>query len=138
MTIKFQVKLLIHTGVTRYLEFKSIEGSFVYKGGKVYKVPANEIEALSTSLMGMFEKRRFKKFLVWVQNFDPKDEQTWEGLDPKTVNMQQVYLFKFNFLSIFLGLRKVWTRRKHCGFYWTRVGTLSRRQLQTAIVSDCG
>lgn len=32
------VKLLIHTGVTRYLEFKSVEGSYVYKGGKVYKV----------------------------------------------------------------------------------------------------
>lgn len=45
------VKLLIHTGVTRYLEFKSIEGSFVYKGGKVYKVPADEMEALSTSKM---------------------------------------------------------------------------------------
>lgn len=29
------VKLLIHTGVTRYLEFKSIEGSYVLKGGKV-------------------------------------------------------------------------------------------------------
>ena len=52
------VKMLIHTGVTRYLEFKSIEGSYVYKGGKVYKVPADELEALATSLMGMFEKRR--------------------------------------------------------------------------------
>ncbi|PIO59044.1 GDP dissociation inhibitor [Teladorsagia circumcincta] len=31
------VKLLIHTGVTRYLEFKSVEGSYVYKGGKVYE-----------------------------------------------------------------------------------------------------
>ena len=29
------VKLLIHTGVTRYLEFKSIEASYVYKQGKV-------------------------------------------------------------------------------------------------------
>lgn len=45
----FQVKLLIHTGVTRYLEFKSIEGSYVYKGGKVYKVPADEKEALASS-----------------------------------------------------------------------------------------
>ena len=26
------VKLLIHTGVTRYLEFKVTEGSYVYKG----------------------------------------------------------------------------------------------------------
>lgn len=43
------VKLLIHTGVTRYLEFKSIEGSYVYKGGKVYKVPADETEALTSS-----------------------------------------------------------------------------------------
>jgi Rab GDP dissociation inhibitor len=85
------VKLLIHTGVTRYLEFKSIEGSYVYKGGKVYKVPADEMEALATSLMGMFEKRRFKKFLVWAQTFDPNNQQTWEGLDPKTSTMQQVY-----------------------------------------------
>jgi Rab GDP dissociation inhibitor len=43
------VKLLVHTGVTRYLEFKSVEGSYVYKSGKVHKVPADEKEALSSS-----------------------------------------------------------------------------------------
>uniref|UniRef100_A0A915PPB8 Ubiquinone biosynthesis O-methyltransferase, mitochondrial n=1 Tax=Setaria digitata TaxID=48799 RepID=A0A915PPB8_9BILA len=85
------VKLLIHTGVTRYLEFKSIEGSYVYKGGKIFKVPADEMEALATNLMGMFEKRRFKKFLVWVQNFDINNEATYEGLNPDTNTMQQVY-----------------------------------------------
>lgn len=42
------VKLLIHTGVTRYLEFKSIEGSYVYKGNKISKVPADEKEALTS------------------------------------------------------------------------------------------
>ena len=42
------MKILIHTGVTRYLEFKSIEGSYVYKGGKIHKVPATETEALSS------------------------------------------------------------------------------------------
>ena len=42
------VKLLIHTGVTRYLEFKCIEGSYVYKGQKVHKVPADEREALAS------------------------------------------------------------------------------------------
>merc|ERR1712062_546727 len=52
------VKLLIHTGVTRYLEFKSIEGSYVYgKSGKISKVPADEKEALASDLMGLFEKR---------------------------------------------------------------------------------
>merc|ERR1711935_906250 len=65
------VKLLIHTGVTRYLEFKSVEGSYVMgKGGKVSKVPADEREALSSDLMGLFEKRRFKNFLIFVQDFD--------------------------------------------------------------------
>uniref|UniRef100_A0AC35U633 Rab GDP dissociation inhibitor n=1 Tax=Rhabditophanes sp. KR3021 TaxID=114890 RepID=A0AC35U633_9BILA len=85
------VKLLIHTGVTRYLEFKSVEGSYVYKGGKVYKVPADEMEALSTSLMGMFEKRRFKKFLCWVQAFDVENEATYEETDPKKDTMQGIY-----------------------------------------------
>ncbi|RWS21144.1 rab GDP dissociation inhibitor alpha-like protein, partial [Leptotrombidium deliense] len=42
------VKLLIHTGVTRYLEFKSVEGSYVYKAGRIYKVPADEKEALAS------------------------------------------------------------------------------------------
>ncbi|KAI6176020.1 Rab GDP dissociation inhibitor [Aphelenchoides bicaudatus] len=59
------VKLLIHTGVTRYLEFKSIEGSYVCKAGK--------------------------KFLVWVQSFDPNNSSTWEGMDPRSTPMQQVY-----------------------------------------------
>ena len=44
------VKLLIHTGVTRYLEFKLIDGSYVYKkGGKIHKVPSTEAEALASS-----------------------------------------------------------------------------------------
>jgi Rab GDP dissociation inhibitor len=43
------VKLLIYTGVTRYLEFKCLEGSYVCKGNKVYKMPADEKEALTTS-----------------------------------------------------------------------------------------
>lgn len=41
--------------------------------------------------MGMFEKRRFKKFLVWAQNFDPNNASTWDGMDPSKTNMQQVY-----------------------------------------------
>jgi Rab GDP dissociation inhibitor len=67
LLLGYLVKVLIHTGVTRYLEFKSVEGSYVWKrGGKVYKVPVTETEALATSLMGIFEKRRFRSFLVWV------------------------------------------------------------------------
>lgn len=76
------VKLLIHTGVTRYLEFKSIEGSYVFKEGKIHKVPADEKEALASGLMGLFEKRRFRNFLLWVQEFDEKDPKTFKDKNP--------------------------------------------------------
>uniref|UniRef100_A0AAQ6AB76 Rab GDP dissociation inhibitor n=1 Tax=Amphiprion ocellaris TaxID=80972 RepID=A0AAQ6AB76_AMPOC len=60
------VRMLLITQVTRYLDFKVIEGSYVYKGGKIYKVPSTETEALASSLMGLFEKRRFRKFLIFI------------------------------------------------------------------------
>uniref|UniRef100_A0AAQ4PMQ1 Rab GDP dissociation inhibitor n=1 Tax=Gasterosteus aculeatus aculeatus TaxID=481459 RepID=A0AAQ4PMQ1_GASAC len=85
------VKMLLYTEVTRYLDFKVVEGSFVYKGGKIYKVPSTETEALASNLMGMFEKRRFRKFLVFVANFDENDPKTFEGVDPKTTTMRDVY-----------------------------------------------
>lgn len=90
------VKLLILSGVTRYLEFKSVEGSFVYKEKeKIHKVPADEKEAISTGLMGMFEKRRFRNFLVFVNDFDEEQSTTWKGIDPNTSTMADVFT-KFN------------------------------------------
>lgn len=85
------VKLLIKTGVTRYLEFKCVEGSYVYKSGKIYKVPVDQKEALSSDLMGMFEKRRFRNFLVFVQDFDENDNRTWKDIDPKRTTIQELY-----------------------------------------------
>ncbi|XP_002130815.2 rab GDP dissociation inhibitor alpha-like [Ciona intestinalis] len=77
------VKLLIHTDVTRYLEFKSVEGSYVEKSGKVYKIPSDEKEALSTSLMGIFEKRRFRNFLIWLSEYNEADPKTHKDVSPK-------------------------------------------------------
>ncbi|ELU17873.1 hypothetical protein CAPTEDRAFT_148575 [Capitella teleta] len=85
------VKLLIHTGVTRYLEFKSVEGSYVYKGGKIYKVPANEQEAITTSLMGLLEKRRYRKFLQFVMEFDVENNATWQGFNAKVEPMSACF-----------------------------------------------
>ncbi|PVD24833.1 hypothetical protein C0Q70_15319 [Pomacea canaliculata] len=86
------VQLLISTGVTRYLEFKSVEGSYVYKrDGKIHKVPADEKEALASSLMGMFEKRRFRKFLQFVQEFDENDPAKWQGVDPNAMPAYKLY-----------------------------------------------
>lgn len=89
------VKMLIKSGVTRYLEFKSVEGSYVYKDKKLFKVPADEKEALATSLMGLFEKRRFRNFLSFVNDFDPDDPTKFPkglaGFDPEKTTMQEVF-----------------------------------------------
>ncbi|XP_033832110.1 rab GDP dissociation inhibitor beta [Periophthalmus magnuspinnatus] len=85
------VRMLLITQVTRYLDFKVVEGSFVFKGGKIYKVPSTEAEALASGLMGLFEKRRFKKFLTFVAGFDENDPKTLEGVDPQKTTMREIY-----------------------------------------------
>jgi Rab GDP dissociation inhibitor len=60
------VRTLIYTNVTRYLEFKAVDGSYVLNKGKVYKVPATDMEALRSPLMGLFEKRRARDFFMYV------------------------------------------------------------------------
>ncbi len=56
------LQVLVKTNVTKYLEFKAVDGSFVVNAGKVEKVPATAMEALKSPLMGFFEKRRAAKF----------------------------------------------------------------------------
>ncbi len=66
------VKILIHTKISSYLEFKSIAGSYVFKGGKkeIFKVPATMTEATKTPLMGMFQKTKFMYFLKTMKDID--------------------------------------------------------------------
>ncbi|KAL2936761.1 hypothetical protein RDABS01_020210 [Bienertia sinuspersici] len=75
------VRILIHTDVTKYLNFKAVDGSFVYNKGKIYKVPATDVEALKSPLMGLFEKRRARKFFIYVQDYEDSDPKSHEGLD---------------------------------------------------------
>ncbi|KAH8915988.1 rab GTPase activator [Atractiella rhizophila] len=84
-------KMLVHTDVTRYLEFKQIAGSYVFRDGKISKVPASEMEAVKSPLMGLFEKRRMKKFLEWVQNFKDEDPATHQGIKIDETPMKDVY-----------------------------------------------
>eukprot|EP00304_Pavlova_gyrans_P005172 CAMPEP_0206047050 /NCGR_PEP_ID=MMETSP1466-20131121/20186_1 /ASSEMBLY_ACC=CAM_ASM_001126 /TAXON_ID=44452 /ORGANISM="Pavlova gyrans, Strain CCMP608" /LENGTH=450 /DNA_ID=CAMNT_0053422055 /DNA_START=55 /DNA_END=1407 /DNA_ORIENTATION=+ len=79
------VKMLLHTKTTHYLEFKQIDGSFVVKKGEVHKVPATETEALKSGLMGLFEKRRFRNFLVYVQDYEEANPATHKGRDLKRI-----------------------------------------------------
>lgn len=75
--------ILVSTDVTRYLEFKQIAGSYVQQGNgaraTVAKVPSTATEALSSPLMGLFEKRRAKRFLEWVGAFEEDNSATHNG-----------------------------------------------------------
>ncbi|KAI9251983.1 GDP dissociation inhibitor [Sporodiniella umbellata] len=85
------VRFLTHIDVTRYLEFKQISGSFVYREGKISKVPATETEAISSSLLGLVEKRRVQQFFEFIQNWKDDDETTHNGLDLDLNTMANVY-----------------------------------------------
>lgn len=43
------------------------------------KVPATPEEALRTSLMGIFEKRRFRSFLMYLAGYDEDQPETYQG-----------------------------------------------------------
>jgi len=84
-------KILVHTDVTRYLEFKQIAGSFVYRDGKISKVPSTEMEAVRSPLMGLFEKRRAKKFFEFLQGWKDGDPTTHQGVDLDKDSMKSIY-----------------------------------------------
>ncbi|CCU75958.1 unnamed protein product [Blumeria hordei] len=87
--------ILVSTDVTRYLEFKQVAGSYVQQGSgpkaTVAKVPSDSAEALRSSLMGMFEKRRMKIFIEWIGLFDETDSKNHKGLSIHNCTMREVY-----------------------------------------------
>lgn len=87
------VDMLVHTGVTRYLEFKLVDGSFVFSGDRPHKVPATPKEAMTSSLMGLFEKNRCRQFFSYVNHYDPNDPSTHDKLNLKTMTMAELYKY---------------------------------------------
>lgn len=53
-------------------------------------MPATPVEALKSSLMGIFEKRRAGKFFSYVQEYDEKDPKTHDGVDLKRVTTKEL------------------------------------------------
>jgi len=85
------VKMLLHTKCNRYLDFKSLDASYVYRNGKVFKVPATGSEAISSSLLGLFEKRNFRKFLMYLAQYDKDNPATFNGHDLTVETMDELY-----------------------------------------------
>jgi len=85
------VQILVKTDVTRYLEFKAVDGSFVVNGGKVYKVPSTGSEALKSSLLGILEKRRCQKFLEYIGEWEEDNPKTHQGLNLHKQTIAEVF-----------------------------------------------
>lgn len=85
------VEILVKTDVTRYLDFKSVDGSYCVHNGKPHKVPATAAEAFKSSLMGMLEKRRCGKFMEYIGNYDDKDPKTHKGHNIDKMTSRELY-----------------------------------------------
>ncbi len=85
------VKILLHSKVTRYLEFKSIDGSYVQKDRRLHKVPCTPTEAVNSSLMGIFEKRRFRSMVIYIDQYNQEDSKTHDGFDAKRQTTAALY-----------------------------------------------
>lgn len=41
--------------------------------------------------MGIFEKRRFRKLMIYIMEFNLEDPKTWGGIDPKQNTAEDLY-----------------------------------------------
>ncbi|KAL3567600.1 hypothetical protein D5086_030251, partial [Populus alba] len=84
------VHVLIHIDVTKCLNLKVVDGSFVCNKRKIHKVPATDAEALKSPLMGLFEKHRAQKFFIYVQDYKDNDPKSRKGLYVTKITTREV------------------------------------------------
>jgi len=87
------VRLFLHCDVAKYLEFRVVEGSFVYSGSRPHKVPVTAREAMTSGLLGLWEKNRCRQFFSYVHGYNPDDPEAHEKKDLKRMTMRE--LFKY-------------------------------------------
>ncbi|OII76455.1 GDP dissociation inhibitor family protein [Cryptosporidium andersoni] len=96
------VKILLKTHVTRYLEWQVIEGTYVYqfqRGGLlfgpkfIHKVPATEMEAIKSPLLGLMEKNSCRSFFSFILNWEDDDKSTHMGFDREGNTMSDIYSY---------------------------------------------
>ena len=122
------VKLLLKTNVSQYLEWKCVDGTFVYQWekpifgkphGVIHKVPSTPGEALSSSLMGLLEKNRCRQFFSYINDFELKDPKTYKSQDPKAPFSKLVNSFGLEVNTIdFIGILHIYCFRScHCSVH---------------------
>jgi len=75
------VKILLKTKVTKYLDFKSIGGSYVYnkEKSKIVEVPMTAKKAWNSSLLSAYEKKCFGDLLSFVNKVEYANQATWKA-----------------------------------------------------------
>jgi Rab GDP dissociation inhibitor len=62
----------------------------IFAVNQIHKVPATDMEALKSPLMGLFEKRRARNFFIYVQDYNEADPKTHQGLDLTTMTTREL------------------------------------------------
>jgi len=75
------VKILLKTKVTKYLDFKSIAGSYVYNAAKnkSFEIPMTPSKAWKSSLLSTYEKKCFGDLLSFVNKVEYANKATWKA-----------------------------------------------------------
>ena len=84
------MKKLINLCSIRSVSFDIIDQCLVYEKRQmpqftVSKIPSSEQEAIESPLLSVFEKRRFRNFLEFVNQFNRHDNNTFQGRNPTTL-----------------------------------------------------
>ena len=85
------VELLIATHISRYLEFKALDHTFLRIGNAWERVPSSKEDVFQSRLIGVVEKRMLMKFLTFCLSYQTQpaeyegtvagrsQEHPWEG-----------------------------------------------------------
>ena len=74
-------------------------------------MPATDVEALKSPLMGLFEKRRTRKFFIYVQDYEENDPKSHEGMDLNKVTARD--LISYTSYPYFFFSSTTWLIQSH-------------------------
>jgi Rab GDP dissociation inhibitor len=57
----------------------------------VCKVPADDMEALKSNLMGLFEKKRVVNLYKFINNVELNNPKSWNNMDLQKIPMKDVF-----------------------------------------------
>lgn len=68
------VDVIVESGLHRYAEFISVQGSYLFVDGGLQRVPCSKGEVFKDKFIGMKEKRLLMKFMQTVLSYEPPSD----------------------------------------------------------------